>query len=142
MNAEKTTVDFEQLEHDWAQALVNGDVARLEKFLHPDYELVVSGAPDAPVSREAWLKLAASGYVMQEFQITSLRTRHLGDTATVSCLFRQRATVNGFDRSGSFFIVDIWTRYVNDWRVLIRYSSQPEPRSDSVNAVVGSDSNG
>jgi hypothetical protein len=35
--------------------------------------------------------------------------------------------VNGNDRSGTFFITDIWRKTADGWRVAERHSSRPEP---------------
>ena len=56
------TAEFEALEHAWADAVMRQDRAALERFLAPDYALVVSAAPDQPVARDAWLAQAVGPY--------------------------------------------------------------------------------
>jgi Domain of unknown function (DUF4440) len=135
MSPENTLVDFAQLEHNWADAIVRHDEAALERILHPDYQLIISAAPERPVSRVTWLQMAVQGYDIHKYQLSALRARRLGDVAVVSCLFWQHATVNGVDRSGTFFIVDIWSKSGDEWRATARFSSHPEPPSASSRVV-------
>ena len=132
------TAEFEALERAWAEALVRQDRAALEQFLAPDYALVVSAAPDQPVARDTWLAQALGPYRLEHFRITQLHARLLADgLVAVSLLFEQRATVGGIDRTGVFFLTDIWRRGGSRWEVVARYSARPEPASVSSRAVTG-----
>jgi hypothetical protein len=130
------TAEFEALEQAWGEALVRQDRAALERFLAPDYTLVVSATPDQPVARDTWLAQAEGPYRIEHFRIERLRARLLADgLVAVSLLFEQRATVGGVDRSGVFFLTDIWRRGGANWEVVARYSAHPEPASASSRAV-------
>lgn len=108
----------------------------LERILDEDFTLVLSTAPEQPVGRQAWLDLAFNGYVCQRFAYSHMAVRILGDTAVVSSLYDQRASVRGIDRSGQFFLVDVWQRREGSWKVVCRYSSKPEGGSTSADSVV------
>jgi Domain of unknown function (DUF4440) len=138
MRDDALTAEFEALEHAWAEALVRQDRVALELFLAPDYALVVSAAPDRPVARDAWLAQAVGSYRIEHFRIERLRARLLADgLVAVSLLFEQRANVAGVDRSGVFFLTDIWRRGTARWEVVARYSAPPEPASVSSQTVTG-----
>ena len=132
------TAEFEALEHAWADAIMRQDEAALERLLAPDYALVVSTAPDQPVAREAWLAQAVGPYRIEHFRIERLHAHLLADgLVAVSLLFEQRPNVGGIDRSGAFFLIDIWRRGGARWEVVARYSARPELASVSSRAVTG-----
>ncbi len=112
------TAEFEALERAWAEAVVRQDRAALDQILAPDYALVVSAAPQQPVARDAWLAQALGPYRLEHFRIQQLHARLLADgMVAVSLLFEQRANVGGIDRSGVFFLMDIWRRGGSRWDV-------------------------
>ena len=135
MNIETDVRQLQSLSVDWMEAWKTGDSARLEALLAPDFELVVSAAPAKPLSRSEWLRLAVSGYVCRSFRYKQQNVRVLGDYAVVASVFAQEASVKGQDRSGEFFLTDLWRRYNGSWQVVARYSSKPEPVSTSSSAV-------
>jgi hypothetical protein len=45
------------------------------------------------------------------------------DLAVVSWLLTQRAASEGRDRSGDFYVVDIWKKNRDRWQMIARYSS-------------------
>jgi hypothetical protein len=138
MRDDALTAEFEALEHAWAEALVRRDRAALELFVAPDYVLIISTAPDQLVARDAWLAQAVGSYRIEHFRIERLHARLLADgLVAVSLLFEQRASVAGVDRSGVFFLTDIWRRGTARWEVVARYSARPEPESASSQAVTG-----
>ena len=135
---EALRTEFEALERSWADALVRQDRVALEQFLAPDYALVVSAAPEQPVARDAWLAQALGPYRIEHFRILQLHARLLADgLVAVSLLFEQQANVGGIDRSGVFFLIDVWRRGGSRWEVIARYSARPEPASVSSRAVAG-----
>ena len=113
-----------------------GDHATLERILAPEFALVVSARPAERISRSAWLHTALNGYVAESFDYRDMQVRVLGDVAVVSSIGVQRATAFGVDRSGAFFLTDVWQRSGGDrWQVVARYSSLPEPSSSSAEAL-------
>ncbi|MGI9076917.1 MAG: nuclear transport factor 2 family protein, partial [Gemmatimonadaceae bacterium] len=99
-----------KLQNEWMQAWVREDRATLERILAPDYKLIVSSMPDRPVSREQWLALIGR-YTAEGVAYDKMVVRLFGDTAVVSSLLNVTgAKVDGLDRSGTFFITDVWQR--------------------------------
>jgi hypothetical protein len=48
-----------------------------------------------------------------------------GETAVVSFFCAQQASFQGKDISGDSFIVDIWQKTGNDWKIAARFFSGP-----------------
>lgn len=135
---ETVRLQLEAQERAWADALVRRDSAALERLLAPEYVLIVSAAPERPVSRSTWLAQALGPYVIRSFRFERPYVRAQGNVVVVSGHATQEASVNGADRSGTFFLTDVWTWREGRWQVLTRYSSHPEGSSASSRAVTGS----
>ena len=122
-------IEFRAREEAWANAIKAQDRAALEAFLAPDYSLTVALAGGlAKVNRASWLKNAVSTYKLHEFSFDEVAVRQYGNTAVVTSRYTQKATVDGGDRSGQFFLTDVWVRLKGKWKVSARYSSRLEAR--------------
>ena len=124
------------LQEAWMAAWMANDRATLERLLAPDFALVVSARPEARVDRAAWLRTAGTEYTCEAFTYDGMQVRDFGDVVLVSSLATQRATAFGQDRSGTFFLTDVW-RIAADgaWQVIARYSSHAEPATASAQAL-------
>ena len=124
------------LQERWMAAWREKDSATLERILAPEFALIISASPSQTFPRAAWLRTAGSGYDCTEFSYRDMQVRDFGDVVIVSSIFRVRATAFGTDRSGEFFLTDVWRPGVNgQWQVIARYSSLPEPVNASVRAI-------
>lgn len=133
--ADQDEQDLRRLQQAWMQAWVRQDRAALEHILAPGFTLVVSTMPERPISREQWLALTRR-YTAQAFRYDQMVVRLFGDFAVVSSLGHVTgARVDGHDRSGTFFLTDVWRRTGGRWQVVSRYSSRPEGDSSSAKAL-------
>jgi len=127
---------IQELQDRWMQAWRERDRETLEQLLAPDFALVVSARPSQSVARAAWLPAALNGYSCDAFEYRDMQVRDFGDFVVVSSIGVQRATAFGVDRSGEFFLTDLWRlRTDGIWQVFARYSSHPEPQTLSANAL-------
>jgi ketosteroid isomerase-like protein len=125
-----------ELQEQWMAAWRDKDGATLDRILAPEFALIISASPSQSFPRAAWLRTAASGYDCTEFSYRDMQVRDFGDVVIVSSLFRVRATAFGVDRSGDFFLTDVWRPGANGgWQVIARYSSVPEPVNASIRAI-------
>ena len=123
---------FATLENTFARGYQEKNISVLEALLAPEYTLTVSARPSDPIPRSEWLALIPK-YNVRRFEIRGVQVRCLqitrvGDCelAAVSSINKQDADVGGQDRSGEFFIVDIWAQRSGKWMVLSRYSGRTE----------------
>ncbi len=128
--------ELKRLSVAWMQAWKDRDRATLERLLAEDFVLVLSASTERPVDRAHWLEMALGGYTCESFEYKSQNVRLLGDTAIVASVYTQKASVAGQDRSGDFFLTDVWQQRGGRWQVVARYSSKPEGLSPSSGAVV------
>ncbi|HYO88092.1 MAG TPA: nuclear transport factor 2 family protein [Candidatus Limnocylindrales bacterium] len=119
-------------EHAWKDAMAAHDRAALEQLVAPDFRLIVgvAGRPLQVMTRERWFG-SIHLYEIETASFDDAQTTLAGDIGIVTLLWTQRATVNGADRSATFFITDLWRYEHNNWRVFERHSSRPEPPTAS-----------
>lgn len=100
----------------------------LEDSLAPDYALIVSAMPERRMDRALWLATCDT-YRCTSFRYRDVQVRELSPgMAVMSSIAEQQAAMNGVDRSGAFFLTDVWRLEPDgQWRVCARYSSHPEP---------------
>ena len=123
---------FTTLENTFARGYQEKNISVLEGLLAPEYALTVSARPSDPIPRSEWLALIPK-YNVRHFEIRGVQVRCLQiaragpcELAAVSSINKQDADVGGQDRSGEFFIVDIWAHRSGKWMVLSRYSGRTE----------------
>jgi ketosteroid isomerase-like protein len=123
-------------EHAWKDAMAAHDRAALDRIVAPDCRLIVgvAGRPFQIMSRERWLGTIHL-YEPEWIRFDDLQVTVAGDIGIVSILWTQKATVQGVDRSATFFVTDIWRRDNGEWRVIERHSARPEAPTASSDAL-------
>ena len=124
------TKDLGQLEQRLGDLALHGfaDARQMGEIVAPEFTLRTSDAPDRSLSRAQWGQ-PAGGY-----RIDSLKEQHhaarrlTNDLAVVTFVLTQKATRQGEDRSGDFYVVDIWKQRDAGWQLIARYSS-PQGKS-------------
>ena len=120
----------------WMQAWVALDRAVLEDSLAQDFTLTVSAFPTRPMTRQAWLA-TCDRYRCSRFAYRDVQVRAIADgIAVMSSIAEQEAELDGHDRSGAFWLTDLWRREEDGtWRVFARFSGYPEPGRASADAL-------
>lgn len=123
---------IEERSRRWMQAWVEQDRAVLEDSLAPDFALVVSANPQQRMERDRWLA-TCDVYLCSSFAYRGVQVRELASgIAVMSAIADQQARMGEVDRSGSFFLTDVWRLEPDGcWRVCARYSAHPEPAGSS-----------
>ena len=127
---------IEELSTRWMQAWIDLDYDALESLMAPDFALIVSAMPGGQMERATWLA-TCERYRCTDFRYDGVQVRQLSDeTAVMSAVAEQKATLAGVDRSGKFWLTDVWRRNdVEQWQVCARYSSIPEAHGQSASAL-------
>jgi hypothetical protein len=113
------------LEQELDDAALHGftDTKTMERLVSHQFTQRVSDAPERSLPRAFW------GQPSGRYKIESIEGRHHAarklaeDLAVVSLLLTQQATFEGRDRSGDFYVVDIWRKGDHGWQMIARYSS-------------------
>ena len=129
----------EEVEHAatrWMQAWVTLDRSVLEDTLAEDFTLTVSAFPTRPMTRQAWLA-TCDRYRCSRFAYRDVQVRAIADgIAVMSSIAEQEAELDGHDRSGAFWLTDLWRREEDGaWRVFARFSGYPESGRASADAL-------
>ena len=114
-----------RLEQELGEAALHGyrDTAGMARLVAPEFTQRVSDAPERSLPRSLWGQ-PGSSYRMESFEERYHAARRLADDlAVVSFVLTQTATSAGRDRSGDFYVVDIWKKRGDQWQLIARYSS-------------------
>lgn len=124
----------------WMRAWMDQDRATLDAFLGPDFALIVSTVPDKPLERFDWLEMAVTAYVCTRFEYEGVHCRHISsDVVAMSAIADFDAAIGGVDRSGRYFVTDLWRRAPSSehgWQICARFSSRPGEADASVSALL------
>jgi hypothetical protein len=122
----------------WMQAWQDQNRNALERSLAADFALVVSTAPHYHFSRKDWIDLATGSYVCTRFAYEHVQFHRISsDIVVMSAIADQDARLGSEDRSGRFFVTDIWKRSGQAWKVCGRYSAPPPEVERTVTYMVG-----
>ena len=128
------TEHLRQLEQQFGEASMHGDTQVVDRLMGADFTLRVGDAPERSVPRtlrEDLRPQATRAYTMESFEERHQAARKLtNDIAVVSLLLSQKATFAGRDRSGDFYVVDIWRKTAGNWQIIARYSTPLGKRLD------------
>jgi ketosteroid isomerase-like protein len=94
-----------------------GDVAELDRLLHPD--LLAVGPDGRLVDKAADLEAHRTGvFAIAELEEEDLQVRAMGDTALTFVVLRIRGTIGDEEVSGRMRYTRTWSRDGGAWRVL------------------------
>ena len=111
---------FTELELSLASSVRGRDDSALQKILADDFELRTGAMPGTPTPRAEFIRQSlAPGDA--SFTIEQMAVHDLGDKALVSFLQTARS---GGKRvpARDIFVVDVWKRSGDEWRLAIRYA--------------------
>jgi len=119
-----------RLERRLANAALGGfrDTLEMARLVGAEFTVRVADAPERSLPRALW------GQPDEAYKIESLDERFhaarrvTDNVAVVSFVLNQKASREGSDRSGAFYVVDVWKRRAGNWQVIARYSS-PQGRT-------------
>jgi len=119
-----------RLERRLANAALGGfrDTLEMARLVGAEFTVRVADAPERSLPRALW------GQPDNAYKVESLDERlHAArrvtdDVAVVSFVLNQKASREGSDRSGAFYVVDVWKRRGGNWQLIARYSS-PQGRT-------------
>jgi hypothetical protein len=108
-------------------AVRDRDLRVLEELLGEEFTLT-TGRPGAPVrTREEWLEITRDRYEIEEYEFERLEVLPYDNVAVARSRYRQRAKMDGEDRTQAFLMTDVFVRRGGDWRAVTRHVSPLEP---------------
>ncbi|HKD81826.1 MAG TPA: nuclear transport factor 2 family protein [Candidatus Angelobacter sp.] len=114
---------FTDLERQLLTAIQKKDKQALQGLVTDDYVLEMPNAD--PLAGEDWTdSVLSKDFALKSFQVRQMSVADLGQTAVVKFDRLQRATYKGKDDSGEFFVVDLWKKNGDAWKLANRYVSK------------------
>jgi ketosteroid isomerase-like protein len=114
---------FSGLEKQMLQAVQKKDKAGLEALLADDFEIAMPNSD--PLAGEDWEDAVLAGdFNLKSFVVRQLSVADMGDAAVVKFDRIQQATFKGRNESGEFFVVDLWKKSGDSWKLVNRYVSK------------------
>jgi hypothetical protein len=120
VTATRQVTIFTALESQLLQAVQKKDKPGLEALLSVDFTIET---PDAdPLPGDEWLdSVAAKDYALKSFVVRQMSVADLGDAAVVKFDRVQEAMSKGQADNGEFFVVDLWKKSGDSWKLANRY---------------------
>jgi hypothetical protein len=122
---------IETMEHRWMRAWVARDAKMLKALTARNFILLMGSKPPAILDRPSWLEAAGKRWDCTSYRFGDIVVRGEGSVAVFSAPVELRATMDGRDWSGTFWITDVWRkgRMRRGWklaeRVVTRQDEDP-----------------
>jgi hypothetical protein len=130
---------IETLEHRWMRAWIAGDRRDLRRLTSRRFRLVIGCNPCAVLDSKSWLEATKDRLRCSSYSFGDVFVQDLGAQAIFATQLTQRATINGEDWSGQFWMSNVWRKggLRRNWRLVARIVSRPDESPD-IPAAIGS----
>lgn len=123
MTATKQVSMFTHLETQMLQAVQKKDKAALQAMLTDDFTIEMPNSDR--LGGDDWLdSVMAQGFNLKRFGVRQVSLADLGTAAVVKYDRIQEATSDGKSDNGEFFVVDVWKKSGDSWKLANRYVSK------------------
>ena len=131
------TPEIETQENRWMRAWVTGDMKTLKALTSRNFRMVIGSKPAMILDSKSWVEAAGKRYRCESYRFGDIYAREVGGIAVFATQLEVKATMDGEDWSGQFWVTDIWrkSKLRRKWRMIERVVSQPDERTDVAAAV-------
>jgi hypothetical protein len=128
---------LEMLENRWMRAWVNNDAKALKELTSRKFRMVIASKPCVILDASSWLAAASGRYQCSGYRFGDIYARQLGTVAVFATRIELKATMDGHDWTGQFWITDVWRKSPvrRKWRMIERVMSRPETNPDVPAAI-------
>ena len=128
---------IETMERSWMRAWVAGDSRALKALTARNFRMVVASKPSVILDYKSWLDAASTRYLCSSYRFGDIYVRHLGALTIFATRMEIKATMDGHDWSGEYWITDLWrkSRVRRNWKMVERVISRPDEHPDAVAAI-------
>ncbi|HET6936642.1 MAG TPA: nuclear transport factor 2 family protein [Candidatus Angelobacter sp.] len=123
ITATKQVTLFGGLEKQMLQAVQKKDKAAIQAMLSDECQIVM---PDAdPMAGEDWVdSVMEKDFALKSFTLRQVSAIDLGDSVILSYDRIQESSYKGKPDGGEFFVVDLWRKSGDSWKLASRYVSK------------------
>jgi hypothetical protein len=128
---------IETLEHRWMRAWVSDDARALKALTARNFRMVVGSKPSAILDYKSWLEAVTKRFKCDSYRFGDIYVRDLGPLAIFATQLEIKASMDGHDWSGRYWVTDLWRkgRVRRNWRMVERVLSRPEDNADVPAAI-------
>jgi Domain of unknown function (DUF4440) len=113
---------FSDLENQLMHALQKKDAAALQRLLDEDFE-ISEATRSNPIAHEELID-ALPALNLESFLIRRMSAHDFSETVSVDFVASAKGDFGGKDVSGQYYIVDLWRKSGDSWRLAVRYLSK------------------
>lgn len=128
---------IETMERRWMRAWVAGDLKDLKAVTARDFILLIGSKPAVILDAKSWFEAATTRYCCTSYRFGDIYVRDLGAFALFASQLELKATMDGHDWSGRYWVTDLWRkgRVRRRWRMVERVLSRTEDDSQVPAAI-------
>ena len=115
---------FSRMENEYFTAVQKKDKAAIEKMSTDDFSIWMPNESGDPLPLEDWLQSIATDYSVKSFKIRHMSAHDLGGPVVIKFEVSQTADYKGKEESGEYFVVDLWMKDGDSWKLSDRYISR------------------
>ncbi|HZS27497.1 MAG TPA: nuclear transport factor 2 family protein [Candidatus Angelobacter sp.] len=119
----RQVVLFTNLETQMLQAVQKKNQAALTAMLTDDFAIDMPNADR--MAGEDWVdSVMSKDFTLEKFGVHQMSVIDLGNAAVVKYERLQQATQKGDNENGEFFVIDLWKKDGDNWKLADRYVSK------------------
>lgn len=128
---------IETMEHRWMRAWVGRDMKALKAITAKDFILLTGSKPPAILDRPSWIEAAAKRWDCSSYRFGDIYVREVGGLAVFAAPLELRATMDGRDWSGDFWVSDLWRkgRVRRGWKLAQRIVARADDNAELPKAI-------
>ena len=122
------TPEIETQENRWMRAWVQRDTRALKALTASDFILLAGARPPVILDTKSWIEAATTRWLCTSYRFGDIYVRRVGSAALFASQLDLKATMDGEDWSGSYWVTDLWRkgRVRRSWRLAQRIVSRVE----------------
>jgi hypothetical protein len=119
---------IETMEHRWMRAWISRDARELKSLTARDFTLLMGSKPSVILDSRSWLDAATTRWLCTSYRFGDIYVRQVGSVAVFASQLELKATMDGHDWSGKYWVTDLWRRgrVRRGWRMAERVLSRPD----------------
>ena len=128
---------IETMEHHWMRAWVGRDAKAMKAITAKDFILLTGSKPSAILDRPSWIEAAAKRWDCSSYRFGDIYVREVGGIALFTAPVELKATMDGRDWSGHFWVSDLWRkgRVRRGWKLAQRIVTRADDNAELPKAI-------
>jgi hypothetical protein len=120
------TSEIETMENRYMRAWAQRDLPVLKAMTARRFNLLVGSKPAVMLDTPSWLEAGTKRFLCNGYRFGDIYVRDVGKLAVFASQLELKATLDGHDWSGSFWVTDLWRkgRVRRRWRMVERVLSK------------------